>query len=54
MNNRARNQDVTVVKGKASYLFVDFQEFQRICTHPKVLQDKSLENREKEKKYNVK
>lgn len=51
MDNIARNQDASRSKGKTSFLFADFQEFQRICTHPKVLQDKSLEVREK--KFNV-
>lgn len=30
-----------------SFIFTDFQQFQRICTHPRVLLDKSSERREK-------
>lgn len=30
---------------KTSFLFVDFQSLQRICTHPRVLLDKSIENK---------
>ncbi|KAF5274101.1 hypothetical protein FQR65_LT04499 [Abscondita terminalis] len=34
-------------KLKTSFLFTDFQEFQRICTHPRVLLLKSQENQNK-------
>ncbi|XP_060536175.1 transcriptional regulator ATRX homolog [Cylas formicarius] len=30
-----------------SFLFTDFQELQRICTHPRVLLDKSVEDKDK-------
>ncbi|XP_066143351.1 transcriptional regulator ATRX homolog [Euwallacea fornicatus] len=32
---------------RTSFLFTDFQELQRICTHPRVLLDKSREQKEK-------
>lgn len=32
---------------RTSFLFTDFQELQRICTHPRVLLDKSNEDRDK-------
>lgn len=30
------------VKDRTTFLFMDFQEFQRICTHPRVLNDHSI------------
>lgn len=38
-------------KGKTCFLFTDFQEFQRICTHPRVLLDKSIENKAAREKF---
>ncbi|XP_056648493.1 transcriptional regulator ATRX homolog isoform X1 [Diorhabda sublineata] len=32
---------------RTSFLFADFQELQRICTHPRVLKDRSVEKKEK-------
>lgn len=43
MDHYARQGD----GGKSSYLFADFQAFQRICMHPRVLKDKSIEDRNK-------
>ncbi|XP_049822922.1 transcriptional regulator ATRX homolog isoform X2 [Aethina tumida] len=36
--------------GRTSFLFNDFQQLQRICTHPRVLLDKSIEDKEKKEK----
>lgn len=33
---------------RTSFLFADFQELQRICTHPRVLLDRSKEKKEKD------
>lgn len=34
--------------GRTSFLFSDFQQLQRICTHPRVLLDRTHERKEKE------
>ncbi|KAL1487977.1 hypothetical protein ABEB36_015357 [Hypothenemus hampei] len=47
MENFARRSDGS---NRTSFLFTDFQELQRICTHPRVLLDKSLENKERKEK----
>ncbi|KRT83926.1 helicase [Oryctes borbonicus] len=39
-------------RGK-SYLFVDFNEFQRICTHPRVLLDKSNNVKKNKDKFDI-
>lgn len=46
LDKYARNND----KKGMSYLFQDFQEFQRICIHPRVLLDKSVLDRLKKDK----
>ena len=35
---------------KTAHLFTDFQELQRICTHPRVLLNKSIIDKEKQGK----
>ncbi|XP_018566294.1 transcriptional regulator ATRX homolog isoform X2 [Anoplophora glabripennis] len=45
MDRFARQNDGS---NRTSFLFADFQELQRICTHPRVLLDKSNERKEKE------
>ncbi|XP_065167322.1 transcriptional regulator ATRX homolog isoform X2 [Atheta coriaria] len=35
---------------RTSFLFTDFQELQRICTHPRVMLDKSIANKHKAEK----
>ncbi|CAG9857643.1 unnamed protein product [Phyllotreta striolata] len=44
MEHYARKTDGT---NRTSFLFVDFQTLQRICTHPRVLADKTKENKAK-------
>uniref|UniRef100_A0AAR5Q2L7 Transcriptional regulator ATRX homolog n=1 Tax=Dendroctonus ponderosae TaxID=77166 RepID=A0AAR5Q2L7_DENPD len=44
MDHFARRGDGS---NRTSFLFTDFQELQRICTHPRVLLDKSMEDRDK-------
>lgn len=48
MDNFARRGDGS---NRTSFLFTDFQELQRICTHPRVLLDKSIENKERKVSY---
>ena len=38
---------------KLTYLFADFQKLQRICTHSRVLQNKSIIDKEKQDKRNL-
>ncbi|CAH1116535.1 unnamed protein product [Phaedon cochleariae] len=45
MDRYARQNDGS---NRTSFLFTDFQQLQRICTHPRVLKDKSSERREKD------
>ncbi|CAH1126465.1 unnamed protein product [Ceutorhynchus assimilis] len=47
IENLARQNDGS---NKTSFLFADFQQLQRICTHPRVLLDKSNEDRDKKEK----
>ncbi|CAH0551007.1 unnamed protein product [Brassicogethes aeneus] len=47
INNFARQNDGS---NRTSFLFTDFQQLQRICTHPRVLLDKSIEDKEKKEK----
>lgn len=45
LKNMARKAPDDGSKGRTAFLFTDFQEFQRICTHPRVLLDKSIEQK---------
>ncbi|ERL90914.1 hypothetical protein D910_08258, partial [Dendroctonus ponderosae] len=50
MDHFARRGDGS---NRTSFLFTDFQELQRICTHPRVLLDKSMEDRDKKAVRNL-